>query len=112
MKKAHENYQKNINKQISKKPATIPIESNYFGYSGKTHQFKENRSIRDEASPRGTEGDQDGAGKSDHAMNMANEVMKKAMNFMINQIEEKVSLISGDLIEPLELYVNHHEKTS
>ena len=45
-------------------------------------------------------------------MSMANDVMKKAMNFILRSVDEKAAMIAGDLVEPLELYISHHEQTS
>lgn len=42
-------------------------------------------------------------------MSTANEVMKKAMGYVLKLVDEKAALITGDLVEPLELYINHHE---
>jgi hypothetical protein len=35
--------------------------------------------------------------------------MIKVTNNMVNIIEEKIQLISGDLLEPLEMYIGHHD---
>ncbi len=39
------------------------------------------------------------------------ECMKKATNHMVVIIEEKIQLITGDLLEPLEMYIGHHDQT-
>lgn len=34
------------------------------------------------------------------------------MTQLLNLLEERVTHITGDLIEPLDMYINHHEQTS
>ena len=84
------------------------MDHNYFSYSSKSNK-KDKQANRDEVSPRG--GEEEGPG-TDHAMSMANDIMKKAMNIVLRTVDEKVAMISGDLVEPLELYISHHETTS
>jgi hypothetical protein len=45
-------------------------------------------------------------------MGMANDIMKKAMGFVLKTVDERVAQITGDLVEPLELYISHHDMTS
>ena len=47
-----------------------------------------------------------------HSMSMANDVMKKAMGFIIRSVDEKAKMILSDLVEPLELFISHHDQTS
>ena len=35
--------------------------------------------------------------------------LKKGMNQILNLLEERVTHITGDLVEPLDMYINHHE---
>lgn len=107
VRKAHEQFQRHLTQQNKKNAISNLVDHNYFGYSSKNNK-KDKSASRDEASPR--EGDDDGP-KPDHAMSMANEVMKKAMNYILKSIDEKATMIAGDLVEPLELYISHHEQT-
>jgi len=45
-------------------------------------------------------------------MSIANDVMKKAMGFIIRSVDEKAKMILSDLVEPLELFISHHDQTS
>jgi hypothetical protein len=45
-------------------------------------------------------------------MTLALEQMKLTMTQQHKIIEERVNLIIGDLIEPLEMYISHHDQTS
>lgn len=45
-------------------------------------------------------------------MAIANDVLKKAVGFIISSIDEKSKLIMSDLVEPLELFLNHHDQTA
>lgn len=47
-----------------------------------------------------------------HAMSLAIEQMKLTMIQQHKIIEERVNLITGDLVEPLEMYISHHDQTS
>jgi hypothetical protein len=38
--------------------------------------------------------------------------MKEGMKSMQNIVQERVNLIVGDIIEPLDMYINHHDQTS
>ena len=38
--------------------------------------------------------------------------LKFGIEGLIRFIEERVTHITGDLIEPLDMYINHHEQTS
>lgn len=108
VRKAHDQFQRQLTQQSKKNAIANLVDHNYFGYSGKNSK-KDKTNGRDEASPR--EGEANGT-NVDHAMSMANEVMKKSMICIMKAIDEKVKLITGDLVEPLELYISHHEQTS
>lgn len=45
-------------------------------------------------------------------MAVANDVLKKAVSFIISSVDEKARLIMSDLVEPLELFLNHHDQTA
>lgn len=45
-------------------------------------------------------------------MTLAIEQMKVTMTQQHKIIEERVHLIVGDLVEPLEMYISHHDQTS
>ena len=47
-----------------------------------------------------------------HSMTIANDVMKKAMGFVIRSVDERAKMILSDLVEPLELFITHHDQTS
>ena len=108
VKKAHEQFQRHLTQQGKKNAISNLVDHNYFGYSGRNNK-KEKAASRDDASQQ--EGEEE-VTRVDHAMSMANEVIKKAMGFIIKSIEEKATMMAGDLIEPLELYISHHEQTS
>ena len=38
--------------------------------------------------------------------------LKLGMDQLLLLLEERVTHITGDLIEPLDMYINHHEQTS
>jgi len=38
--------------------------------------------------------------------------LKMGAEALISFMEERVTHITGDLIEPLDMYINHHEQTS
>ena len=40
------------------------------------------------------------------------QTLKTAVTSVISIIDDKVATITGDLIEPLEMYIGHHEETS
>jgi hypothetical protein len=44
-----------------------------------------------------------------HAMSLAIEQMKLTMIQQHKIIEERINLIVGDLVEPLEMYIGHHD---
>jgi len=105
--KAHDQFQRHISSTSKKGAISSLVDHNYFGYSGKNK--KEKSTGKDDPSPREAE---DEGQQASHAMSTANEVMKKAMSYILHQVGEKAALITGDLVEPLELYINHHEQTS
>lgn len=84
------------------------MDHNYFGYSGRNNK-KDKAASKEDSSQQ--DGDEE-VPRVDNAMSMANEVIKKAMGFIIKSVEEKVTTLAGDLIEPLELYISHHDQTS
>lgn len=105
--KAQDQFQRHISSTSKKGAISSLVDHNYFGYSGKNK--KEKSTGKDDPSPREAE---DEGQQANHAMSTANEVMKKAMSYVLHQVDEKAALITGDLVEPLELYINHHEQTS
>jgi|TARA_B110000285_G_C14915494_1_gene510003 hypothetical protein len=38
--------------------------------------------------------------------------LKMGVEALLSFMEERVTHITGDLIEPLDMYINHHEQTS
>ena len=45
-------------------------------------------------------------------MKEATEVIRGSIKKMMNLVEDRVALIAGDLIEPLNMYIQHHNTTS
>ena len=45
-------------------------------------------------------------------MGQANEVLQRGIKTVTDLIDEKATLIARDIIEPLELYIHHHDQTS
>lgn len=109
VRKAHDIFQRHLTQQSKKNTISNLVDHNYFGYSGRNNKKDKQAASRDEASPR--EGDED-SNRPDHAMSLANDVMKKAMTYILKSVDDKVKIIAGDLVEPLELYISHHEHTS
>jgi len=44
-------------------------------------------------------------------MDEATQLLRSGILSLVNIVEDRVLLIKGDLIEPLEVYMAHHEKT-
>ena len=62
-------------------------------------------------------GDKGGGGEEEDQLTinpMSDSVncLKMGAEALISFMEERVTHITGDLIEPLDMYINHHEQTS
>lgn len=44
-------------------------------------------------------------------MKQQSEVIRSAIKKLVGVVEDRVTLIAGDLIEPLNMYINHHTST-
>jgi hypothetical protein len=80
------------------------VDHNYFGYSSKKRQKEKNETDK-------TFEDFEfvNLNYGDSSICEAVECMKKATSNMVIIIEEKIQLITGDLLEPLEMYIGHHD---
>jgi hypothetical protein len=45
-------------------------------------------------------------------MKESGEVIRNAIKKLVTVVEDRVTLIAGDLIEPLNMYIQHHNSTS
>ena len=82
------------------------VDTNYFGYGlGKS---KEPSSDKKEDPSKKKEIEDESLNPMLQSINC----LKKGMNQLLNLLEERVTHITGDLVEPLDMYINHHEQTS
>jgi len=82
------------------------VDHNYFGYSSKRKQKEKN-----ETDKMLEDFEFVNLNYGDSSICEAVECMKKATSHMVVIIEEKIQLITGDLLEPLEMYIGHHDQT-
>ena len=81
------------------------VDSNYFGYH--LGSKKEDKSDKKKGDKGGEEEDQ-----ALNPMSDSVNCLKMGVEALLSFMEERVTHITGDLIEPLDMYINHHEQTS
>lgn len=106
IQKCHDTFQRNL-KGSNKKGLSGLVDSNYFGYHlGNKKDEKGDKK----------KGDKGGGEEEDHMtinpMSDSVNCLKMGAEALISFMEERVTHITGDLIEPLDMYINHHEQTS
>jgi hypothetical protein len=85
-------------KNINKEGKRSILDNNYFA------QYKKNN---------GKEREEDEIqSQIPHAMSLAIEQLKCTINQQNQLILDRVNLVLGDLVEPLEMYISHHDQTS
>lgn len=87
LSKCHDQFHKFTQTPIKK------VDNNYFGFNLKKDKAKEFE-------------------KAFNPMSETVECLKAGLLNLTVIVEDRVSLITGDLIEPLEMYISHHEQTS
>jgi len=105
VQKCHDTFERNLN-SASKRGISGLVDSNYFGYGlGKSKdQSPDKKDNNDKKS--------DFDDESSNPMLQSINCFKKGINQLMNLLEERVTHITGDLVEPLDMYINHHEQTS